>query len=342
MKKFGIVLIHFLIWLLVLALPVFLTFSSGKEIPAELVVYFGISTAYYPVIFYIFYMGIVPATLYKKQATIYTLALFIGIAAALMVLRHSTVRLVGHFTSLDFAAHDLYQFKQVLSEAINTVFIVFLATAARISIYWYREKREKTELALEEHKLELELLKTQINPHFFFNTLNNIYSLVYKKSDDAPAALMKLSEIMRYLIYESKAEMVPLEKEVEQLENYIELERLRVRDNAFIEFEARGSFTTHVVPPMILISFAENAFKHGKRKVPNPGIKINITAEDGVIKYSVINYILNEPHNNHKGEGIGMQNTRRRLELLYPRCHKLDIRKDHERYTVKLVLSCGS
>lgn len=342
MKKFGTVLIHILLWLLVLALPVFLTLPSGKEIPAEIIVYIGISTAFYPVIFYIFYFGIIPATLYKKPVTATTLLLFVGVAAALMILRHSTVRLVDHFSKLDFAAHKLYDFKQVVSQVINTGFIVFLATAARISMYWYRDKREKTELALEEHKLELELLKTQINPHFFFNTLNNIYSLVYKKSDDAPAAVMKLSEIMRYLIYESKSEMVPLEKEVEQLENYIELERLRVKDDAFIEFEARGSFASHVVPPMILISFAENAFKHGKRKVPNPGIKISVVAEEGVIKYTVFNYVLNEPHNNHKGEGIGMQNARRRLELLYPKCHKLDIRNDHERFTVKLVLSCGS
>lgn len=328
--------------MLVLGLPLFFTFSSNKEIPRELMVYFALTTAFYPVIFYIFFLGVVPATLNRKQITVSTFIIYLGIAAGLVILRHFTIRLVDHLTPLDFAVHNLYDIKQAISEVINTIFIVFLAAAARITMYWYRDKREQTELALEEHKLELELLKTQINPHFFFNTLNNIYSLVYKKSDDAPAAVMKLSEIMRYLIYDSKSEMVPLEKEVEQLENYIELERLRVKDDAFIEFEAKGSFATHVVPPMILISFAENAFKHGKRKVPNPGIKINVTAEEGVIKYTVINYILNEPHNNHKGEGIGMQNARRRLELLYPRCHKLDIRKEHEKFIVKLVLSCGS
>jgi len=342
MKKFVVVLVHILLWLLVLALPLFLTFSSGNEIPTELIVYFAISSAFYPLIFYIFFLGVIPQTLHKKRINFLSILLIIGIAAGLMVLRHGTIRLVDNLTDLDFRQHGLYSLKQLISEVINTGFIVLLSTAARISVYWYSEKREKTELALEEHKLELELLKAQINPHFFFNTLNNIYSLVYKKSDDAPAAVMKLSEIMRYLIYESKSEMVPLEKEVEQLENYIELERLRVRDHDFIEFEARGSFALHVIPPMVLISFAENAFKHGKRKVQNPGIKISIIAEDGLIKYTVTNYILNEPHNNHKGEGIGMQNTRRRLELLYPKCHKLDIRNDHERFTVKLVLSCSS
>lgn len=342
MKKFAAIITHILVWLLVLGLPVFFTLSSSKEIPREIIVYFGLSIAFYPIIFYIFFVGVIPATLNKKPITITSFLIIIAFAIGLMLLRHGTIRLVDHLTDLDFAQHDLYNIKQVISEAINTGLVVFLATAAKISMYWYREKREKTELALEEHKLELELLKAQINPHFFFNTLNNIYSLVYKKSDDAPAAVMKLSEIMRYLIYESKSEMVPLEKEVEQLENYIELERLRVKDAGFIEYETRGSFSAHVVPPMILISFAENAFKHGKRKVPNPGIKISIVAEEGLIKYSVTNHILSEPHNNHRGEGIGMQNTRRRLELLYPRCHKLEIKSDHERYTVKLVLSCGN
>jgi LytS/YehU family sensor histidine kinase len=254
-------------------------------------------------------------------------------------IRHGTIKLIDNITSLDFGEHNLYKFKQILSEALNTGFIVFLALAARISQYWYKDQREKTEIELQEHKMELELLKAQINPHFFFNTLNNIYSLVYKKSDDAPAAVMKLSEIMRYLIYESKSEMVQLDREVEQLENYIELERLRTTDQEFISFEKKGSFSSHVIPPMLLISFAENAFKHGKRKVHNPAIKISIIAEEGLIKYSVTNYIIEEPHNNHKGEGIGMQNTRRRLELLYPKNHKLEIKSDRVKFSVKLTLS---
>lgn len=333
-------MIHTLLWLLVLGLPLFFTISSSNEIPIELVVYFGVSTAFYPLLFYLFFLGVVPRTLNKREIKFSTLLIYIGFAILFFFLRHGTVRLVDYLTKLDFAEHNLYGIKQVISEIINTILIVFLALAARISLYWYKDQREKTELALQEHKMELELLKAQINPHFFFNTLNNIYSLVYKKSDDAPAALMKLSEIMRYLIYESKSEMVQLEREVEQLENYIELERLRTTDHEFISFEKKGSFSAHVIPPMLLISFAENAFKHGKRKVSNPGIKISIVAEDGLIKYAVTNYIISEPHNNHKGEGIGMQNTRRRLELLYPKCHKLEIKSDKERYNVKLTLSC--
>ena len=151
---------------------------------------------------------------------------------------------------------------------------------------------------------------------------------------------MKLSEIMRYMIYESKSEVVPLVKEVEQLTHYIELERLRTSNPGFIEFETEGNFSQHVIPPMLLLMFAENAFKHGKRKVKDPGIRINIKATDEFIFYQVANYLLKEPHNNHIGEGIGMQNTRRRLELLYPACHTLSITSDEEKYAVNLILDC--
>lgn len=247
---------------------------------------------------------------------------------------------IDQIFDINFAEHDLYGLKVLTASALNTLFFVTLALLIKIALFWVKDQRERTELALEENRLELELLKAQINPHFFFNTLNNIYSLVYKKSDDAPAAVMKLSEIMRYMIYDTKSEMVPLEKEIEQLNNYIELERLRTKDSDFIEFETKGNFETHIVPPMLFLSFVENAFKHGKRKVTNPGISINLTAEEGLIKYSVINYILKEPLSNHKGEGIGMENTRRRLELLFPGCHNLEIKSDNEKYFVRLTLHC--
>jgi two-component system, LytTR family, sensor kinase len=340
-KKFTVVLLHLLVWIVILGLPLFLTYSSSEEIPKELIVYYLVSSAFYPVIFYTFYSFILPLALNKREIKISTFIIIILSGVGIMAIRHGSVLLVDKISHLNFRQHGIYSFKQIASEAINSGFIILLATAARISLYWYKDQHEKTELALHEHRLELELLKSQINPHFFFNTLNNIYSLVYKKSDDAPAAVMKLSEIMRYLIYESKSEMVPLEREVEQLENFLELERLRVTNPNFIEFTRKGTFSKHKIPPMLLLSFAENAFKHGKRKVNNPGIRISVKVENGQINYSVINYIITEPHNNHKGEGIGMANTRRRLELLYPKCHKLITRTEDEMYEVILTLECS-
>ena len=340
-KKAGIVFLHIMFWVVIIALPQFIMLKSYENIPREIVYYAIITVLFIPLTFYIFYLYIVPYTIESNIKRIYSILVYIVIAITLITLKTGTLLLIDRFSNLDFRTHKLFGLTQQFVEDFNVVFFIVMAILLRISMYWTRDQRQKTELALREHQLELELLKTQLNPHFFFNTLNNIYSLVYKKSDNAPAAVMKLSEIMRYLIYESKTELVPLEKEVEQLENYIELEKLRIKDPDFIDYHIKGDISLHIIPPMLLITFAENAFKHGKRKVKSPGIKIEITAENDRLTYSVKNYLLLEPNDFHLGEGLGMQNTRRRLELLYPDKHNLQIDRDANSYEVKLELDCS-
>lgn len=339
MRRFAIISIHIVIWLIVIVAPFFISLSS-KELPPNVLVFYFLEAIFHPIVFYTFFILVIPATIYRKGKVLSTIAIYLLTLVTLIMIKVGIVFAVDTILNLNFDEHDVYGTKFFAGTAVNMVFMVALSLLVRIALYWASDKRRSTELELQEHKMEVELLKAQINPHFFFNTLNNIYSLVYKKSDDAPAAVMKLSEIMRYIIYDSKSQMVPMEKEVEQLFNYIELERLRSSDPGFIEIETEGNFSTHVVPPMVFLSFAENAFKHAKRKVKNPGIRFKIIAKEGKIMYSVTNYILTEPHNNHMGEGIGMQNTRRRLELLYPNCHKLQIKKDRDIYEVKLSLDC--
>jgi two-component system LytT family sensor kinase len=339
MKKVAIVFIHLMIWLIVIVAPVFIILAS-EDVPPDFMTYYILESLFHPIIFYTFFIYIIPATIYRKGKVFSTIFVYLISILALIAIKTAVLFSIINLAQLDFGDHNVFDVRSFAGTAVNMVFMVALALLVRIALYWAKDQRKNTELQLEEHKMEVELLKAQINPHFFFNTLNNIYSLVYKKSDDAPDAVMKLSEIMRYIIYDSKSQMVQMEKEVEQLNNYIELERLRSRDPGFIEIETHGNMSTYVVPPMLFLSFAENAFKHGKRKVKKPGIKFIINVEDGKVKFNVINHILTEPHNNHKGEGIGMQNTRRRLELLYPKCHKLNIKKDNEKYEVKLELSC--
>ncbi len=213
-----------------------------------------------------------------------------------------------------------------------------IALLIRISINWFRDQKTKAELLLQQQTQELALLKAQVNPHFFFNTLNNIYSLVYRKSDDAPAALLKLSEIMRYMLYDSKTDTVPLPKELEHLENYLELEKLRLRDPNFISYQLDGDSSGMMIPPMLLLSFVENAFKHGKKRVKNPGITIDLKIEHDRLKFMVANYTLEEEANANKSGGIGLNNITRRLELLYPGSHTLHILKESDQYVVNLEL----
>jgi LytS/YehU family sensor histidine kinase len=161
------------------------------------------------------------------------------------------------------------------------------------------------------------------------------------KSDEAPAALMKLSDIMRYMLYESKSERVPLEKEIEHLGYYLELEKLRLKDPEFVSLMVEGEISAHQVPPMLLISVVENAFKHGKKRVSNPGITIEIKAEGNRLRFMVSNYTIDNLPEKTKGDsGIGMHNTRRRLELLYPGCHDLRISRNRGKYTVSIELYC--
>jgi len=232
----------------------------------------------------------------------------------------------------------LLTWTRLLADAVNSMLVMGIAILIRITLTIYGEKQQQADLLVQQQGTELALLKAQVNPHFFFNTLNNIYSLVYKKSNDAPAALLKLSEIMRYMLYESKTDTVPLEKELIHLENYLELEKLRHKESTFISYKTKGDTSGIMVPPMLLLSFVENAFKHGKRKVEHPGIIIRLRVGIDEVNFTVINYTLENQDQKPKQEGIGLQNVTRRLELLYPKSHDLVITHVKNQFKISLTL----
>jgi two-component system LytT family sensor kinase len=204
---------------------------------------------------------------------------------------------------------------------------------------WIKAQKQKDELEKQSQQAEIALLRSQINPHFLFNTLNNLYSLVYRKSDEAPGALMKLSDILRYMLYESNTEKVLLEKEITYIKSYIELQQLRITTPNFIQFTLKGAPEGKLIPPMLLITFIENAFKHGNKNVDAPGIIINIDCEGGSFLFDIKSY-LNESEVQTKDpqQGIGMQNVKRRLELTYRGKHELFAGIEGNTYHVKLNL----
>ncbi|HEX2935961.1 MAG TPA: two-component regulator propeller domain-containing protein [Bacteroidales bacterium] len=210
--------------------------------------------------------------------------------------------------------------------------------------------RQKEEIALQAGQLkkeltnqnavsEMGLLKSQINPHFLFNTLNNIYSLVYQKSEDAPSAVMRLSELMRYMVYETNSVKVALEKEINYLKSFIELQLLRLRNKDYAEFNIEGNIYGKTIAPMLLIPFVENAFKHGNKKAPNPGIIINLAIEDKGIRFDVTNYYQNGAVNKDEIGGIGIENVKRRLELIHPNSHVLNISQTESQYKTHLEIT---
>jgi LytS/YehU family sensor histidine kinase len=225
------------------------------------------------------------------------------------------------------------EFRMVVITGIYSVLIY-------ITINWFETQKLKTELITEKQTSELALLRSQLNPHFLFNTLNNIYSLVYKKSDDAPEAVMKLSSIMRYTLYDSNTEKVLLEKEIEFLKSFIELQLLRLKTENFVEFNIKGILEGVTIPPMLFISFVENAFKHGNKKVEAPGIVINLAVNSNKINLEVKNYCkVPNLQNIDVVGGIGLQNIKRRLDLLYKDKHKLEILQQDSMFIVKLEIN---
>ena len=194
---------------------------------------------------------------------------------------------------------------------------------------------------MEHEKTQSELvhLRSQLNPHFLFNTLNNIDTLVLQYPERASETLIKLSDILRYCIYETSEDQVPLEKELEYLQNYIDLQKIRLNQPDFVRVKLSGISAGKKIAPMLLIPLVENAFKHGDRKVATPGISIFIEIADHQLKIVVENSIKQvRLYEIEKVGGIGLKNVRRRLELQYPDRHILEIEKHHEKFRIQLII----
>lgn len=218
----------------------------------------------------------------------------------------------------------------------NGISFIFSAALLKLVPDFFKHEKIKNELLHDKNTAELAFLKSQLNPHFLFNTLNNIYVLTYKKSDKAPEAMLKLSEMMRYMLYESNEPTVLLEKEVRYLDNMIELQRMRLEGNPFIDVLFQGDFTGKQIAPLILAPFIENAFKHGEFYDADSPLIIHFQESNGNVNFLVKN--KKGKHLKDAMGGIGTTNVRRRLEMLYPNRYNLDISDEATEYTCELNL----
>lgn len=192
------------------------------------------------------------------------------------------------------------------------------------------------EVIRQRDEAELRMLKSQVNPHFLFNTLNNLYSLAYSRSEKTAGAIMALSEIMRYLIYETGATLVSAEKEVKFLTNYLRLEQLRIEDSGKVNFSVEQPVPGQMIPPLIFIAYVENAFKHSGIDIDPEGfIQVFLTFRKGEILFTCENSIFPERYSGTAG-GMGLANAKSRLELMYPGRYSLEIRKSALLFLVTL------
>jgi len=206
-----------------------------------------------------------------------------------------------------------------------------------IAIYANRQEKEAIRLKNEQLETEMKFLKSQINPHFLFNTLNNIYSLTVIKSDEAPDQLLKLSDMLRYMLYECNTDKVPLQKEAEYIQNYIDLKMLKDSAGLNVEADIAKQYPNLQIAPLLFIPFVENAFKHSKVEDLEKGwIKISLQTAERQVTFVVENSTSETSYTKDKVGGIGLKNVERQLQLLYPERHLLEIGEKEEMFKVYL------
>ena len=214
------------------------------------------------------------------------------------------------------------------------VYIV-LGTIVFFLDHQLRSQKKEAQLTQERINAELAFLRSQVSPHFLFNSLNNIYSLSYKKSDKAPDAILKLSELTRYMLYE-KQDIILLEKEWQYILNFISLQELRYESPLDVNVEMVGDIHTTYIAPHLLIPFVENAFKHGNVQDKESPLIIRLAVNENEIIFEVKNKIAFQQKD--KDGGIGLENVRRRLELLYPAAHELIIKRQNDTFDIFLKI----
>ncbi|MGC4035780.1 MAG: histidine kinase [Chitinophagaceae bacterium] len=351
-KKWVTVLLHACAWIILFSLP-FLLRRSYNDKPdnkedvsqAIAILFYILNNSVWICFFYLNALLIVPRLLTKNKYWQYVVAILSSFAVVLFLqaILFINLRHPDHFSLPNHILFNLF------------VFLFFLASSIAYRLISDRSKAERIakEKENENLKTELSLLRSQASPHFMFNVLNNMVALARKKSDQLEPSLIKLSSLMRYMVYEADEETVALEKEIEYLQSYIDLQQQRVGKNVKINTSFEHIEGGHTIEPMLLIPFVENAFKHGTgfvsvNKVEGSDlvlynmseINIKLTTEKGVLKFSVQNrYNENSPETKDKTSGVGLPNVKRRLDLLYNKSHTLLIVKKDGWFTVSLQLS---
>jgi LytS/YehU family sensor histidine kinase len=200
----------------------------------------------------------------------------------------------------------------------------------------FREEKIKQQLRDQHLQLELKYLKAQLQPHFFFNTLNNIYSLALYRSEKTAPIVEKLSLLMRYIIYEGQKDVVPLETEIEFLKNFVALEKIRHEDGLAISFTVQGNADRILIPPLLFMPLLENGFKHGVYNCEDSWLEAEMLIENNEIIFGIRNSIAGSA--TVSGSGIGLDTLRKRLALLYPKKHELLIQRTDSQFEVNLTL----
>lgn len=328
-----LIAIHILAWLLFSIAPYIMALNSlTKNI--EFFISWFIGMLMNAGIFYLYY-GYINRRFLSQQKIVRFILI-----SALVIPTYSLIKyalyffIVDHFLNTQSNSFIVFIIGSIFVNTFFTgmaIFLTFAENWLQTQQYYQNAEKEKIES-------ELRMLRHQLNPHFLFNTLNNIHTLVYKKSDKAPNAILKLSNLMRYMLYESEGDVVPLDKELEYISNLFELQKLRLTNQTQVNMAIEGDPSGKTIAPLLLVVFIENAFKHCLISINESFIDIKITILDKVIQFDCCNSYKSGIES-EVNSGIGLNNVEKRLKLQYTGKHDLTIDKSSNKFMVKLTLT---
>lgn len=341
-RTLGIIFTHILLWVLLGFILVFYPpLSWGIKLPTAFWIKHVSIILLLVIIFYSNYLIFTPHLLFKNKRLLFILwllvALIFGQCLIFLLERWLDFQTVMANARQGPPRHDAFIDGFTLMFSLLVLGISTTVAAVR---QWQLEARLKDELQKQQIASELSFLKAQINPHFFFNTLNNIYALSFSDVELSREALHKLSRMMRYLLYETTQNETSLLQELKFLKDHIELMKLRLQANNQVIYVEPLLSRDYKIAPMLLLPFVENAFKHGIRATRSSEIRIEVSVKQQTLHFRVSNTLQEKISSSLEGSGIGLQNTKRRLNLLYPERHRLAIHKvaNDTMYQVDLTL----
>jgi two-component system, LytTR family, sensor histidine kinase AlgZ len=335
--------IHVIIWGIIAFFPLIAMFSEGER---NLLRYldFSMPIIFLMIVFYTNYFLIISRYLFNKKIWQFFVANLLLFAVCIFLM--NTIKeyyFAEYFAKMEIQKHlpSHAKMREIIfyRDVFSMTMAVGLATAIKMTSQWYQSQAEQRELEKLHIESELTNLKNQLNPHFLFNTLNNIYSLISTNQENAQNAVHQLSNLIRYVLYESDQQRVPLKKDLDFTTNYIKLMSLRLPVHVKLETDITQSTDGITIAPLLFMSLVENAFKHGISPTDpsNISVRINIVA-DNKVQCRVENSNFPKPESDKSGSGIGLNNLRKRLELLYPSAYELNIEDKGSTYISTLTL----
>jgi sensor histidine kinase YesM len=341
MNQKKIKYLHLFIWLF--AIFANIPYSDfGRYISAEQIVTYLLAFLYLMLTFYLFYLFVAQKYLnWNKIGEFFVLSFLVVLIMPFFgytILFFIRALFEGTFHNF----YRGYSVKMHMSGYFPVLTAAVFGSFFRVIINWFSAMNQKAELDKQKLGIELDLLKSKLNPHFLFNTLNNIDSLIHQNPVEASAALIKLSEMMRYLTYEISSDTVELRKEVEYITNFIELYRIRIKAPEDIRFEVKGDLSV-MISPALFVPLIENAFKFAIFRNSKPSVDILLSSDSGIVVLDISNsYEIISKSTQASRSGYGIINLKKRLDIIYPDKHQLFIEPGESKYNVKLTIDTNA